>query len=178
MSTLLTTRQAADRLGISIARVKQLIDEAILPAEKYGHILMVRSEDLTKARKRPKKKRMATATVVNPALLTEREARLYLGSISKTRLYRLLRDPVAKRVRVKLGAARGELMRVIVIDDKDALALLDRLKLTTFEDYCCRTSEIYDIGADARKAMVEEIHRRFHFVVSSWLREQGANTVR
>jgi hypothetical protein len=69
-------------------------------------------------------------------------------------------------------------MRAIIIDNKDAAALLDRLKLESFNDYCCRVSEIFSISDEGRKAMVNEIHRRFHYVVTSWLQEQGANTVR
>lgn len=69
-------------------------------------------------------------------------------------------------------------MRAIIVDEKDVLAFLDQLKLATFDDYCGRTSEIYGISVEVRKAMVEEIHRRFHYVVVRWLQEQGASCVR
>lgn len=65
-------------------------------------------------------------------------------------------------------------MRAIIIDDKDAKALLDKLKLQSFDTYGDRVSEIYGIPVEARKAYIEEIHRRFHFVVCGWLQEQGA----
>ncbi len=69
-------------------------------------------------------------------------------------------------------------MRAIIIDDKDARALLERLELASLQNYGCRTSEIHGISEAARKAFLEEVHRRFHYVVCSWLQEQGANTVR
>lgn len=68
-------------------------------------------------------------------------------------------------------------MRAIIIDDKDAKALLDKLKLESLENYCTRTSEIYGISPEARKAFLEEVHRRFHYVVCTWLQQQGASTV-
>ena len=69
-------------------------------------------------------------------------------------------------------------MKAIIIDDKDCPALLDQLKLATFDDYCCRVSELHGISVEARKAMVAEIHRRFHYIVVRWLQEQGASCVR
>jgi excisionase family DNA binding protein len=51
---LLTTRQAAERLGISIPRVHQLINEGLLPAEKIGRDYVIREEDLKLAKDRPK----------------------------------------------------------------------------------------------------------------------------
>jgi excisionase family DNA binding protein len=43
---LLTTKQAAERLGVSIGRVHQLINEGRLPAEKLGRDYVIREEDL------------------------------------------------------------------------------------------------------------------------------------
>jgi excisionase family DNA binding protein len=43
---LLTTKQAAQRLGISIPRIHQLINEMRLPAEKVGRDYVIREEDL------------------------------------------------------------------------------------------------------------------------------------
>jgi excisionase family DNA binding protein len=51
---LLTTRQAAERLGISIPRIHQLINEGRLPAEKVGRDYVIREEDLKLAKDRPK----------------------------------------------------------------------------------------------------------------------------
>jgi excisionase family DNA binding protein len=51
---LLTTRQAAERLGISIPRIHQLINEGLLPAEKIGRDYVIREEDLKLAKDRPK----------------------------------------------------------------------------------------------------------------------------
>ena len=43
---LLTTKQAAERLGVSIGRIHQLINEGRLPAEKLGRDYVIREEDL------------------------------------------------------------------------------------------------------------------------------------
>ncbi len=43
---LLTTKQVAERLGISIARVHQLINEGRLPAEKIGRDYLIKDDDL------------------------------------------------------------------------------------------------------------------------------------
>lgn len=42
----LTTRQAAEKLGISIRRINALIQSGQLPAEKFGPINMIDEEDL------------------------------------------------------------------------------------------------------------------------------------
>ncbi|HJR05885.1 MAG TPA: helix-turn-helix domain-containing protein [Pyrinomonadaceae bacterium] len=43
---LLTTKQVAERLGVSIGRIHQLINEGRLPAEKLGRDYVIREEDL------------------------------------------------------------------------------------------------------------------------------------
>jgi excisionase family DNA binding protein len=43
---LLTTQEAAERLGVTSARVRAMIIAGRLPAEKFGHVHMVREEDL------------------------------------------------------------------------------------------------------------------------------------
>ena len=43
---LLTTKQVAERLGISLSRVHQLINEERLPAQKVGRDYVVKEEDL------------------------------------------------------------------------------------------------------------------------------------
>ena len=43
---LLTTKQAAERLGISEGRVRTLIIAGRLPAEKFGKAHMIREQDL------------------------------------------------------------------------------------------------------------------------------------
>ena len=42
----LTTRQAAEKLGISIRRINALIESGHLPAEKFGPINMIDEDDL------------------------------------------------------------------------------------------------------------------------------------
>jgi excisionase family DNA binding protein len=62
---LLTTQQAAERLGLTDSRVRQLVLEGRLPAQKFGHLNMIRVQDLalvadikrgrpTKTNKKPK----------------------------------------------------------------------------------------------------------------------------
>lgn len=46
MSAALTTRQAAERLGVTVSRVRHLVLEGRLPAEKFGRDLMIREDDL------------------------------------------------------------------------------------------------------------------------------------
>ncbi len=43
---LLTTREAAIRLGVSDSRVRQLVRDGVLVATKPGHDLLIRSGDL------------------------------------------------------------------------------------------------------------------------------------
>jgi hypothetical protein len=62
-------------------------------------------------------------------------------------------------------------MRAIIIDDKDALALLDQLDLARMR------SENDKYPSDAPPTFAE-IHRTFHYVVVRWLQEQGASCVR
>lgn len=45
---LLTTNQAAERLGVTTARVRAMIKAKRLHAEKFGHVHMIRVEDLEK----------------------------------------------------------------------------------------------------------------------------------
>jgi excisionase family DNA binding protein len=42
----LTTKEAAEKLGVSVGRVKQLIAEKRLPATKVGNTNLVKEEDL------------------------------------------------------------------------------------------------------------------------------------
>lgn len=59
-------------------------------------------------------------------------------------------------------------MRVIIIEDKDARSLLEKLELQEM-----RKNNI--LRADfSRPPTTEEIHRAFHYVVVCWLQEQGA----
>lgn len=42
----ITTKQAADRLGVSVGRVRQLIAEGRLPAQKVGRDNLIDEKDL------------------------------------------------------------------------------------------------------------------------------------
>lgn len=59
-------------------------------------------------------------------------------------------------------------MRAIIIDDKDAKALVDKLKLESL-----RKDHINMENPDNPLTM-EQMHRIFHYQVVRWLQEQGA----
>ena len=59
-------------------------------------------------------------------------------------------------------------MKAIIIEDKDAKALVDRLSL---EKYIVDQRPKYEPD----KPQAEQMHRWFHMVVISWLQEQGAS---
>jgi len=63
---LLTTDEAAARLGVTPVRVRAMIGAGRLPAEKFGHVHMIKAEDLklVAGRKagRPPKAQVAPAT--------------------------------------------------------------------------------------------------------------------
>lgn len=46
MESLLTTEEAALRLGVTSARVRAMILAGRLPAQKFGHVHMIRATDL------------------------------------------------------------------------------------------------------------------------------------
>jgi excisionase family DNA binding protein len=53
MGVSLTTKEAAARLGVSAARVRQLVLAGDLPAEKFGRDLMINEADLKLVADRP-----------------------------------------------------------------------------------------------------------------------------
>ena len=50
----LTAKQAAEKLGVSAGRVRQLVVEKRLPATKFGNSLMILESDLELVRERKK----------------------------------------------------------------------------------------------------------------------------
>lgn len=42
----ITTKEAAERLGVSVGRVKQFVAEKRLPAEKIGNTNLIKESDL------------------------------------------------------------------------------------------------------------------------------------
>jgi len=51
---MLTTKEVADALGISLRQVQTLIQREQLPAQKFGRDYMVKESDLSLVRERPK----------------------------------------------------------------------------------------------------------------------------
>jgi excisionase family DNA binding protein len=54
MEHLLTTEEAAERLGVTAARVRQLILSGQLPARKFAKVNMIDARDLELVKDRPK----------------------------------------------------------------------------------------------------------------------------
>jgi len=68
-------------------------------------------------------------------------------------------------------------VRAIIIDDKDARGLLDQLKLDHFKQIAEGLPQ--DLPPETwKKAVLDEIHRKFHLVVCRWLQDQGASPIR
>lgn len=63
-------------------------------------------------------------------------------------------------------------MRCIIIEDKDARALLEKLELTKFQERMRRMKP--DVANDVLRLS----HRLFHYEVCRWLQDQGCNIVR
>lgn len=74
MSTTLTTKEVAERLGVSPARVRQLVLAGDLPAEKFGRDLMIKEGDLKFVADRPMGRPPKTAAE-KPARRSPRKGR-------------------------------------------------------------------------------------------------------
>lgn len=62
----ITASVAAGRLGVSEARIRQLILEGALPAQKFGRVQMVRARDLDRI-ERPPMVRLPNLKATKPA---------------------------------------------------------------------------------------------------------------
>ena len=51
--TILSTAEAAERLGVSVRRVQQLVKGGRLPAKEFGGSLMIEEKDLSLVHERP-----------------------------------------------------------------------------------------------------------------------------
>lgn len=63
-------------------------------------------------------------------------------------------------------------MKVIIIQDTDARALLTLLELNKM-----RAANHWPNNTKATNDAIIEAHRSFHFIVTRWLQEQGADVV-
>lgn len=66
-------------------------------------------------------------------------------------------------------------MKVIVIRDDDAKALVDQLELAKFKQNGAYSQGIYKLDEKQKNQAYSAIHRWFHRVVVEWLQEQGAD---
>lgn len=75
-------------------------------------------------------------------------------------------------------------MKAIIIQDHDAANLLDSLKLEQLSDkhpFTSREGALHQLTPDERRyqqQITEDMHRRFHYIVTRWLQEQGASVNR
>ena len=72
-------------------------------------------------------------------------------------------------------------MRVIIISDSDARALLEQLELEKLRDrniFVARAAQQSKMSESERKTVIDEMHRAFHYIVTRWLQEQGASITR
>jgi hypothetical protein len=66
-------------------------------------------------------------------------------------------------------------MRAIIIDDKDAVALVDKLKLVKLSENQLVAHTARNLTGDQLiRTIADELHGRFHYEVVRWLQEQGA----
>jgi excisionase family DNA binding protein len=75
MSDLLTTTEAATRLGVSVPRVRQLLIDGRIPATKHGRDWLVRAEDVDAYTPRPSGKPRLPDDVATPQALYRRKRR-------------------------------------------------------------------------------------------------------
>ncbi len=76
MSAALTTRQAAERLGVTDSRIRHLVLEGRLPAEKFGRDLVIREHDLRLVEDRKVGRPPKPAQANTPATTKAKEKRL------------------------------------------------------------------------------------------------------
>ncbi len=67
---MITTKEAAERLGITVGRVRQMVINGQLPSEKFGRDLMIAEPDLAlvadRKAGRPKKEGTQVSTESKP----------------------------------------------------------------------------------------------------------------
>jgi hypothetical protein len=73
-------------------------------------------------------------------------------------------------------------VKAIIIQDHDARALLDQLKLESFIEpvtFSVRTKEkLEEMDQTVKHDIMDTFHRKFHYIVTRWLQEQGCQIVR
>ncbi len=75
MIELLTTKEAAEKLGVTYVRINQLIKSGELVAEKKGRDYLIKSSDLKTLKKKPEKRGRPRAANPSQAALEMRRKR-------------------------------------------------------------------------------------------------------
>lgn len=73
MDELLTTQQAAERLGVTAGRVRQMVADGALPATRMGRDNFIRASDLKLVEGRKPGRPRKTAKVLNEAKQASRK---------------------------------------------------------------------------------------------------------
>jgi excisionase family DNA binding protein len=108
---LLSVSQVADRLHVSRARVRQLVDQRALNARRVGHQLVF-DEDALRAviRERPAGRPVSPELAWGIALAAEGSKPVWLSPVQRSRAAKVVRDSSPAAVRAKL-ARRAEIAR-------------------------------------------------------------------
>ena len=71
-------------------------------------------------------------------------------------------------------------MKAIIIQESDAANLLDLIQLEKFTDpQMWAHNDVWNaLPEQTKKEMLNNLHRKFHYIVCRWLQEQGASCVR
>jgi hypothetical protein len=69
-------------------------------------------------------------------------------------------------------------MKVVLLKNEDATALLDELALAKFQPGMLISYDTQDLTEEKRKLILDSFHRHFHYHVVRWLQAHGFDTVR
>ncbi len=68
-------------------------------------------------------------------------------------------------------------MKAIIIQDSDARDLLTQLELAKYKPMIF-ASNFGGLSDTEKEILLEDVHHHFHFYVTRWLQEQGAQITR
>jgi excisionase family DNA binding protein len=96
-SNLITTKQAAERLNVSLRRVRALIEAGRLPSQQFGREHLINESDLALVADRKPGRPKTKADDVEPLVVPAVAAELKVGEVVKTK-------PPLKRASKKAGS--------------------------------------------------------------------------